>query len=232
MSQHDNHSPTPGFRRYRYFEFIETHAGLLGILIAIAVSFGGMAEIIPLFFQAHVVKAAPGVEPRDPLKLAGFDIYVREGCYGCHSQMIRTLRAETERYGHYSDAGESVYDHPHQWGSKRTGPDLARVGGKYSNDWHREHLKNPRSVPGGKDSNMPGYPWLDNAPLDAADIQARMKVLRTLGTPYDDTEIASVPDTLKGKTEMDALVAYLQSLGTALPASGVQTAAIAKESTP
>ncbi|MFC4762937.1 cytochrome-c oxidase, cbb3-type subunit II [Dyella koreensis] len=213
-----------GFRRYRYFEFIETHAGLLGVLIAIAVSFGGLAEIIPLFFQAHVVKALPGVEPRDPLRLVGFDVYVREGCYGCHSQMIRTLRAETERYGHYSEAGESVYDHPHQWGSKRTGPDLARVGGKYSDDWHRQHLINPRSVPGGKDSNMPGYPWLDNNALDVADVQARMKVLRTLGTPYSDADIAAAPQVLKGKTEMDALVAYLQSLGTALPASGVRTA--------
>ncbi len=213
-----------GFRRYRYFEFIETHAGLLGVLIALAVSFGGLAEIIPLFFQAHVIKPLPGVEPRDPLRLAGFDVYVREGCYGCHSQMIRTLRAETERYGHYSDAGESVYDHPHQWGSKRTGPDLARVGGKYSDDWHRRHLTNPRSVPGGKDSNMPGYPWLAERPLDAADVQARMKVLRQLGTPYTDADIAGAPAALKGKTEMDAIVAYLQSLGTALPAAGVHAA--------
>lgn len=228
MSQNQ---PT-GFRRYRYFEFIETHAGLLGILIAIAVSFGGLAEIIPLFFQAHVVKAAPGTEPRDPLKLAGFDVYVREGCYGCHSQMIRTLRAETERYGHYSEAGESVYDHPHQWGSKRTGPDLARVGGKYSDEWHRQHLINPRSVPGGKDSNMPGYPWLTEHKLDAADVQARMKVLRTLGTPYDDAEIAAAPEALKDKTEMDALVAYLQSLGTGLPALGVRNSQATTEAAP
>jgi len=225
-------APGTGFRRYRYFEFIETHAGLLGILIAIAVSFGGLAEIIPLFFQAHVIKPSPGVEPRDPLRLAGFDVYVREGCYGCHSQMIRTLRAETERYGHYSDAGESVYDHPHQWGSKRTGPDLARVGGKYSDDWQRRHLMNPRDVPGGKDSNMPGYPWLATRPLDAADVQARTKVLRQLGTPYRDADIAAAPATLQGKTELDALVAYLQGLGTALPAAGVHDAATPAENAP
>jgi cytochrome c oxidase cbb3-type subunit 2 len=217
-----------GFRSYRIFEFIETRAGLLGILIAIAVSFGGLAEIVPLFFQAHVLQPIPGVKPYEPLRLAGRDIYVREGCYNCHSQMIRSLRAETERYGHYSEAGESVYDHPHQWGSKRTGPDLARIGGKYSDDWQRQHLLNPRSVPGGKDSNMPGYPWLAKNALDNSDIQTRMKVLRTLGTPYSDAEIAGAPDALRDKTEMDALIAYLQGLGTALPAAGVSTHFAAK----
>ena len=166
---------------YRHFEAIEKHAGLLGILIAIMVSIGGLAEITPLFMEAHAVKAPSGVKPYDPLRLAGRDIYVREGCYLCHSQMIRALRAETQRYGHYSTAEESVYDRPFQWGSKRTGPDLARVGGKYSDQWQRMHLVNPRAlVPA---SNMPGFPWLARATLDPADIQARMRVLRELGDP-------------------------------------------------
>jgi cytochrome c oxidase cbb3-type subunit 2 len=157
------------------------------------------------------VKAPPGVKPYDPLRLAGKDVYVREGCYLCHSQMIRALRAETQRYGHFSTAEESVYDRPFQWGSKRTGPDLARVGGKYSDTWQRLHLENPRQTE--PESNMPAYPWLDNNKLDAADIQARMRTLRRLGDPYTDADIASAPAAVQGKTEMDALVAYLQGLG-------------------
>ncbi len=196
---------------YKHFEAIEKHAGLLGILIAIMVSIGGLAEITPLFMEAHSLKPPPGVLPYDPLRLAGKDVYVREGCYLCHSQMIRALRFETERYGHYSTAAESVYDRPFQWGSKRTGPDLARVGGKYSDQWHRLHLMNPRQlVP---PSNMPGYPWLAENKLDAADIQARMRTLRRLGDPYSDADIAGAPAAVKGKTEMDALIAYLQGLG-------------------
>ena len=196
---------------YRHFEAIEKHAGLLGIGIAIMVSLGGLAEITPLFVEAHSLKAPPNVHPYDPLRLAGKDVYVREGCYLCHSQMIRALRFETQRYGHYSTAEESVYDRPFQWGSKRTGPDLARVGGKYSDDWQRMHLMDPRSVV--PQSNMPGYPWLAKAGIDGADIQARMRVLRKLGDPYSDADIAAAPEAVKGKTEMDALIAYLQGLG-------------------
>ncbi|QNK01198.1 cytochrome-c oxidase, cbb3-type subunit II [Dyella telluris] len=196
---------------YRHFEAIEKHAALLGILTAVMVSIGGLAEITPLFMSAHEVKAPSGVKPYDPLRLAGRDIYVREGCYLCHSQMIRALRAETERYGHYSIAEESVYDRPFQWGSKRTGPDLARVGGKYSDQWHVLHLMNPRQVV--PESNMPGYPWLEKTQLDGSDIQARMRGLRKLGDPYSDADIAGAPDAVKGKNEMDALVAYLQGLG-------------------
>jgi cytochrome c oxidase cbb3-type subunit 2 len=196
---------------YKHFEVIEKNAGLLGVLIAIMVSLGGLAEITPLFMQAHAVKAPPGVQPYDPLRLIGKDIYVREGCYLCHSQMIRALRAETQRYGHFSTAEESVYDRPFQWGSKRTGPDLARVGGKYSDEWQRMHLLAPRDlVP---DSIMPNYPWLEHASLDAADVQARMRTLRRLGDPYTDADIAGAPEALEGKTELDALVAYLQGLG-------------------
>ncbi|HET6632884.1 MAG TPA: cytochrome-c oxidase, cbb3-type subunit II [Rhodanobacteraceae bacterium] len=196
---------------YRHFEAIEKHAGLLGILIAIMVSLGGLAEITPLFMEAHAVKAPPGVQPYDPLRLAGKDVYVREGCYLCHSQMIRSLRFETQRYGHFSTAAESVYDRPFQWGSKRTGPDLARVGGKYSDQWQRLHLMDPRQVV--PDSNMPSYAWLAERPLDVSDIEARMRVLRGLGDPYTDADIASAPAALEGKTEMDALIAYLQGLG-------------------
>ena len=207
-------------RSYRYFETIEKHAGLLGIGIAIMVSLGGLAEITPLFMTAQQVKPPEHIKPYEPLRLAGKDIYVREGCYVCHSQMIRALRAETERYGHYSTAEESVYDRPHQWGSKRTGPDLARVGGKYSDEWQRLHLLDPRQlVP---ESNMPGYPWLEGAELDADDIVARMRVLRILGDPYSDEDLAAAPDALAGKTEMDALIAYLQGLGTSLTANGTQ----------
>jgi cytochrome c oxidase cbb3-type subunit II len=199
------------FSGYKYFEAVEKHAGLLGILIGIMVSIGGLAEITPLFVAAHTVKAPAGTAPYDPLRLAGKDIYVREGCYLCHSQMIRALRAETQRYGHYSIAGESVYDRPFQWGSKRTGPDLARVGAKYSDLWHRIHLMRPRDV--APDSNMPGYPWLATEKLDAGDIAQRMRVLRFLGDPYSDADIASTAAAVEGKTSMDALIAYLQGLG-------------------
>ncbi|MBS0515336.1 MAG: cytochrome-c oxidase, cbb3-type subunit II [Proteobacteria bacterium] len=198
-------------RGYKYFEAIEKHAGLLAVLTAIMVSIGGLAEITPMFMEANKVQPAAGVLPYDALRLAGRDIYVREGCYLCHSQMIRALRFETQRYGHYSVASESVYDRPFQWGSKRTGPDLARVGGKYSDVWQRLHLQDPRKVV--PDSNMPGYPWLEKTPLDAADIQARMRVLRMLGDPYVDADIAGAPAALAGKNELDALVAYLQGLG-------------------
>jgi len=196
---------------YKHFEAIEKHAGLLGIFTAIMVSLGGLAEITPLFVEAHSLKAPPNVHPYDPLRLAGKDVYVREGCYLCHSQMIRALRFETERYGHFSTAAESVYDRPFQWGSKRTGPDLARVGGKYSDDWQRMHLVDPRSVV--PQSNMPAYPWLVGKKLDAADVQARMRTLRKLGDPYSDADIAGAPAAVEGKTEMDALIAYLQGLG-------------------
>ena len=197
--------------KYKHFEAIEKHAGLLAIGIAIMVSLGGLAEITPLFVEAHTLKAPPNVHPYDPLRLAGRDVYVREGCYLCHSQMIRALRFETQRYGHFSTAEESVYDRPFQWGSKRTGPDLARVGGKYSDQWQRIHLMNPRQVV--PQSNMPGYPWLAQAGIDGADIQARMRVLRKLGDPYSDADIAGAPAAVAGKTELDALVAYLQGLG-------------------
>jgi len=197
--------------RYKYLEAIEKHAGLLGIMIAIMVSLGGLAEITPLFMKAHSVEPAPGFKPYDALRLAGKDVYVREGCYLCHSQMVRTLRFETQRYGDYSDASESVYDRPFQWGSKRTGPDLARVGGKYSDDWQRLHLLDPRKVV--PESNMPAYAWLANAQVDGEDIQARMRTLRRLGDPYTDEEIAAAPDAVDGKTELDAIVAYLQGLG-------------------
>ncbi len=196
---------------YKYFEAVEKHAGLLGILTAIMVSLGGLAEITPLFMAAHTVKPAEGIKPYDALRLAGKDIYVREGCYLCHSQMVRALRAETERYGHYSVAGESVYDRPFQWGSKRTGPDLARVGGKYSDEWQRVHLRDPRAVV--PESNMPAYPWLSQAMLDPADIEARMRTLRTLGDPYTDADIAGAQAAVSGHTEMEALIAYLQGLG-------------------
>ena len=198
---------------YKYFEAIEKHAGKLGILTAIMVSIGGLAEITPLFVEAHAITAVEGVKPYDPLRLAGKDIYVREGCYTCHTQMIRALRAETQRYGHYSISSESVYDRPHQWGSKRTGPDLARVGGKYSDEWQRLHLMDPRAVV--QASNMPAYPWLAEEKLDADDISARMRALRRLGDPYSDADISGVPAALEGKTALDALVAYLQGLGVA-----------------
>jgi cytochrome c oxidase cbb3-type subunit 2 len=190
---------------------IEQNVGLLGIVIVVLVSLGGLAEITPLFVNAHTVAPAPGLRPYDALRLAGRDVYVREACYQCHSQMIRTLRFETQRYGRASDASESVYDRPFQWGSKRTGPDLARIGGKYSDAWHRLHLIAPRElVP---QSNMPNYPWLAERELDHNDIAARMRVLRRLGDPYTDEDIAAAYEAVRNKTELDALVAYLQGLG-------------------
>ncbi len=196
---------------YKYFEAIEKRAGLLGVLIGIMVSLGGLAEITPLYFTAHAVKAPAGVKPYDALRLAGKDVYVREGCYLCHSQMIRSLRAETQRYGAYSIASESMYDRPFQWGSKRTGPDLARIGGKYSDEWQELHLKAPRSV--SPDSNMPGYPWLSQGGIDPVEITQKLRVLRFLGDPYSDADIAGAAAAVKGHTEMQALIAYLQGLG-------------------
>jgi cytochrome c oxidase cbb3-type subunit 2 len=194
-------------------EVIEKASGLLGVLIALTVSVGGLAEIVPLMTSAPAVEPAPGVTPYKPLQLTGRDIYVREGCYNCHSQMVRPFRAETERYGHYSLAGESVYDRPFQFGSKRTGPDLARVGGRYSDEWHRVHLTNPRDlVP---ESNMPNYPWLAERLVDGATVTDKLEALRTIGVPYTDEDIAGAAAAVDGKTELDALVAYLQGLGTA-----------------
>ena len=194
-------------------EIIEKNVGLLGVLIAIVISIGGLVEIIPLTLSKEVTQPAPGITPYGALQLEGRDIYIREGCYVCHSQMIRPLRGETERYGHYSLAGESVYDHPFQFGSKRTGPDLARVGGKYSDEWQRLHLLNPRDlVP---ESNMPGYPWLEKRALDASLTPRKMRALRQVGVPYPDAEIAGASALVEGKTEMDALIAYLQGLGIA-----------------
>ncbi len=192
-------------------EKIEKNIGLMIILIIITVSIGGLVQIVPLFFQHSTTEAVAGLEPYSPLRLAGRDVYVREGCYLCHSQMIRPFRAETERYGHYSVAGEFVYDRPFQWGSKRTGPDLARVGGRYSDEWHRVHLNNPRDVV--PESIMPGYPWLETTPADASTIRKKLEVLRLLGAPYSDEEIANAPAALEGKTEMDAMIAYLQGMG-------------------
>ena len=194
---------------------IEKNVGLMAVLIAAAISLGGLAEIVPLMFQAEAVEPAPGVKPYPALELAGRDIYVREGCYNCHSQMVRTLRFETERYGHYSLAGESVYDRPFQWGSKRTGPDLARVGGRYSDAWHRVHLNDPRDVV--PESNMPSFPWLSKNRVDGDAVQSHMRALKRLGDPYTDAEIAAAPAAVDGKTEMDAVVAYLQGLGRHAP---------------
>jgi cytochrome c oxidase cbb3-type subunit 2 len=187
---------------------------LLIVLVILVIAVGGLVEIVPLYFQRDVVTPVKGIKPYEPLRLVGRDIYIREGCYNCHSQMIRPFRAETLRYGHYSVAGEFVYDHPFQWGSKRTGPDLARVGARYSDDWHRIHFNNPRDVV--PESNMPAYPWFEKTKLDGADIQARMKALRTVGVPYTDEEITKAPEALKGKTELDAVIAYLQGLGVEL----------------
>ena len=195
-------------------EKVETNVGLLIVLTILVVSIGGLVEIVPLFFQKSMTEAVAGLKPYNALQLEGRDVYVREGCYVCHSQMIRPFRAETERYGHYSVAGEFVYDRPFQWGSKRTGPDLQRVGGRYSDDWHRVHLINPRDVV--PESIMPGYPWFATNKLDGKLIQKKMQVLHTLGHPYTDEEIANAPKELEGKTEMDAMIAYLQSLGTAV----------------
>jgi cytochrome c oxidase cbb3-type subunit 2 len=193
---------------------VETNNFLMIVLILIAVAFGGLVEIVPLFFQKSTTEPVTGVKPYTALQLAGRDVYIREGCYNCHSQMIRPFRAETLRYGHYSVAGESVYDHPFQWGSKRTGPDLARVGGKYSDEWHRVHLNNPRDlVP---ESNMPEYSWLLKNTIDAAQVPANMAALRKVGVPYTDEEIAKASEDVMGKTEMEAVIAYLQGLGLAL----------------
>jgi len=192
-------------------EKVEKNVGLMIVLVIIVISVGGLVQIIPLFFQDSLTEPVAGLKPYSALRLEGRDIYVREGCYTCHSQMIRPFRAETERYGHYSVAGEFVYDRPFQWGSKRTGPDLHRVGGRYSDEWHRVHLINPRDVV--PESIMPGYPWLQENRLDSGDIQAKMETLRSLGTPYTDAEIEAAPAALEGKTEMDAVIAYLQGLG-------------------
>jgi cytochrome c oxidase cbb3-type subunit 2 len=195
-------------------DLIERKSGLLILLVILTVSVGGLVEIVPLFFQRSTTQPVAGLKPYPVLQLAGRDIYVREGCYNCHSQMIRPFRAETERYGHYSVAGEFVYDRPFQWGSKRTGPDLARVGGRYGDEWHRIHLNNPRDVV--PESNMPGYPWLQGTPVEATHIVAKVKALRGLGHPYTDEDIAGARKALEGKSEQDALIAYLQGLGTAL----------------
>ncbi len=199
-------------------ETIEKNVTLMAILITVAVSLGGLAQIVPLMFQAEAVKPLPGVEPYPALELAGRDVYIREGCYNCHSQMVRTLRFETERYGHYSLAGESVYDHPFQWGSKRTGPDLARVGGRYSDDWHRVHLNNPRDVV--PESNMPSFPWLNKRMVDGKQLQANMRGLQRIRVPYTQEDIDGAAAAVDGKTEMDAVVAYLQGLGRAAPKGG------------
>jgi len=193
---------------------IETNNFLMIVLILVVVAIGGLVEIVPLFFQKSTTQPVEGLKPYTALQLAGRDVYIREGCYGCHSQMIRPLRAETLRYGHYSMAGESVWDHPFQWGSKRTGPDLARVGGKYSDEWHRIHLNNPRDlVP---ESNMPAYSWLADGKVDPAGMAPRMTALRRVGVPYTDTDIAGAASDVDGKTDLDALVAYLQVLGTSV----------------
>jgi cytochrome c oxidase cbb3-type subunit II len=195
---------------------VEKKVGLLGVLIALVISVGGLVEIVPLYFQTAVTKPAPGIKPYEALRLVGRDVYVREGCYLCHSQMIRPFRSETERYGPYSLPGESVYDHPFQFGSKRTGPDLARVGGRYSDDWHRVHMVNPRDVV--PESNMPRFPWLVDAQVDGELTVKKMEALRKIGVPYTDEDIAGAAAAVTGKSELDALVAYLQGLGTNLKA--------------
>ncbi len=205
MSQDSQHTPVHGHER------IETSNFLMIVLILLVVAVGGLVEIVPLFFQRSTTEPVAGLKPYEALQLVGRDIYVREGCYNCHSQMIRPLHAETLRYGHYSMAGEFVYDRPFQWGSKRTGPDLHRVGGKYSDEWHRIHLEGPRDlVP---ESNMPAYPWLTRAAIDPASVPPRLVALKRLGVPYTDAEVVASADAVKGKTELDALIAYLQSLG-------------------
>jgi cytochrome c oxidase cbb3-type subunit 2 len=205
-----SNKPESGFTH----EKVETNNLLMVVLILLVIAVGGMVEIIPLFFQKSTTQPIEGVQPYTALQLAGRDVYVREGCYNCHSQMIRPLRAETLRYGHYSVAGEFVYDHPFQWGSKRTGPDLHRVGGKYSDEWHRIHLNNPRDVV--PESNMPAYSWLEKTPVDAAAMPAHMTALRWVGVPYSDEEIAQASQEVQGKTDLDALIAYLQAMGRAL----------------
>ena len=202
------HKPASGHEK------IETSNFLMIVLILLAVAVGGIVEIVPLFFQRSTTQPIEGLKPYTPLQLAGRDIYVREGCYNCHSQMVRPFRSEALRYGQHSVAGEFVYDHPFQWGSKRTGPDLHRVGGKYSDEWHRLHLISPRAlVP---ESNMPAYPWLESAAIDPASMAPRLRALRTLGVPYSDEDIAGAADAVRGRTELDAIVSYLQVLGTAV----------------
>lgn len=205
-----NNNNAGGFSHER----IETSNFLMIVMILLVLAIGGLVEIVPLFFQRSTTEPIEGVHPRTPLQQAGFDIYLREGCYGCHSQMIRPFRSETLRYGHYSVAGESVYDHPFQWGSKRTGPDLARVGGKYSDEWQRIHLNNPRDVV--PESNMPAYSWLATSKVDADALPGHLKALRSVGVPYTDAQIAGAAEEVRGKTEMEALIAYLQGLGLAL----------------
>ncbi len=195
-------------------EIVEKNLGYMIGLVIVAISFGALVEIVPVFFQDETTKPVDGLKPYTAMQLEGRDIYIREGCVGCHSQMIRPLRAEVERYGHYSVAGESVYNYTFLWGSKRTGPDLARVGGRYSNEWHRAHLNDPRDVV--PESIMPAYPWLNQNTLDGKDVPTKMKTLRTLGVPYTEEDIAGATEAVKGHTEMDAVVAYLQSLGTAI----------------
>jgi cytochrome c oxidase cbb3-type subunit 2 len=206
MANHN--APVKGHER------IETSNFLMIVLVTLVLSVGGLLEIVPLFFQKSTTQPVEGLKPYTALQLAGRDVYLREGCYNCHSQMIRPFQAETLRYGPYSRAGESVYDHPFQWGSKRTGPDLARVGGRYSDEWHRIHLINPRDVV--PESIMPAYPWLEKDLVDAAGVPARMNVMKKLGVPYSDEEIAKAADEVKGKTELEAVIAYLQVLGTAI----------------
>lgn len=195
-------------------DFIEQNSWLMIILIVLVVAVGGLVEIVPLSFQRQTTQPVEGIKPYEPLRLVGRDIYIREGCYNCHSQMVRPFRAETLRYGHYSVAGEFVYDHTFQWGSKRTGPDLARVGQRYSDEWHRIHFNNPRDVV--PESNMPAYPWFAKNSVEGVDVQARMRALTKVGVPYSEAEIASAPEALKGKTELDAIIAYLQGLGVQL----------------
>lgn len=206
----NNHKASKGFSH----EKVETNNFLMIVLILLVIAVGGLVEIVPLFFQKSTTEAVQGVEPYPPLELMGRDVYIREGCYNCHSQMIRPFRAETMRYGHYSVAGEFVYDHPFQWGSKRTGPDLQRVGGKYSDEWHRIHLNNPRDVV--PESNMPAYPWLEKSKVDHTVVAQRMRALHTVGVPYTDEQITGAAEQVKGKTELEAVIAYLQGLGTAL----------------
>ena len=195
-------------------DLIEKNLGLMSLLMVIAVSIGGLTQIVPLFFQDVVNEPVAGMQPYTALQLEGRDIYIREGCVGCHSQMIRPFRAETERYGHYSVAGESVWDHPFLWGSKRTGPDLARIGGRYPDEWHRVHLINPRDlVP---ESKMPAYPWLAERKLDGASSAEKLRVMQGFGVPYSDEDIAGAREAVAGKSELDALIAYLQVLGTAI----------------
>ena len=221
-----NQSSPKGFTHER----IETNNFLMIVLITLVVAVGGLVEIVPLFFQKSTTQPLEGVKPYGALQLAGRDVYISEGCYNCHSQQIRPFQAETLRYGPYSVAGEFVYDRPFQWGSKRTGPDLARVGGRYSDEWHRVHLNNPRDlVP---ESNMPAYAWLDKKLVDAEALPAKMDALRTLGHPYTDEEIAGSVELVKGKTQLDAVVAYLQVLGTARSATMLNTPATAEAATP